>query len=252
MSIETATRPGSVAITNGARLIALRAGDAAGSHSTTLLRDIQWVLTEAGITLSEIDLFAVAAGPGSFTGLRIGLATAKSFAATLTRPCVGVPTLFAVAHAGGTSQRTMAMLPAGRGEVFAQLLSVDENGAVRALSQAVHLNPQELLDQAGELTPLRWAGEGAHLYREAIRDQAHAGSIAFRDEAREEDAELTAEEKRWALAPPVIALAESVAALGLGYFRSGDAVRPEDLRAIYVRPSDAELKEQCRKQVLAG
>ena len=252
LSIETATRTGSVAITSGQRLIASREGAAQSSHSTTLLSDIDAILKEAGASLRDVDLFAVAVGPGSFTGLRIGLATAKSFAATLSRPCVGIPTLFAVAHAAGASERTLAMLPAGRGEVFAQLLSVGENGAVRAAGSAVHLPPRTLLDLAGDIFPLKWAGEGAHLHAAAIRDQALTNSIEFRGEGHEGHTSPPPKERLWVLAPPVRALAGVVAALGLRQFESGDACRPEDLRAIYVRPSDAELNEQCRKQKLEG
>ena len=75
LSLETATRAGSLAITRGQELLASRTGDAQVSHSTNLLDQIKSALDEAGLKLSEIDYFAVATGPGSFTGLRIGLAT---------------------------------------------------------------------------------------------------------------------------------------------------------------------------------
>src|ERR687884_2380176 len=142
LSLETATRAGSISVSRGESLLAFRSGDAQASHSTHLLIHIKSVLDEAGVTLQDIDLFAVAAGPGSFTGLKIGLATAKSFAATLDRPCVGIPTLHAVAYGAGKSCCTIAMLPAGRGEVYAQCLKVCEAGDVQALERPSHITPR--------------------------------------------------------------------------------------------------------------
>ena len=73
--------------------------------------------------------------------------------------------------------------------------------------------------------------------------------IAFHDEAREGRVSLAGDEEMWALAPePPVALAKAVAALALRRLDAGETERPEDLRAIYVRPSDAELKERCREQ----
>src|SRR5207245_8160334 len=114
-------------------IIASIIGDASISHSNTLLRDINQVLKTAGVTLSDIELFAAAAGPGSFTGLRIGLATVKAFSMTLSRPCSGIPTLHAIAHSCGPTHVVVAAQPAGRGEVFAQLLSVSGDGIVEEL-----------------------------------------------------------------------------------------------------------------------
>lgn len=248
LSLETATRAGSVTLARGSHVIASRSGDAQTSHSNNLLHQVESVLKEACLRLSDIELFAVATGPGSFTGLRIGLATVKALAATLERPCAGVPTLHAVAHAAGASERTLALLPAGRGELFAQSFDVDDNGTVQALDEAAHLTPQRLLEINGKQRFLKWAGEGAHLHAEAIRQLASHNSITFRDEAREGRAPLISQGAIWTLAPPTEVLAEDVAALALKNFNAGEAKGPEELRAIYVRPSDAELMEQCREQ----
>src|SRR6185295_791103 len=92
LSIETATLSGSIAIARGEQVLGVISGDPQISHSNTLLRDVDKLLTQTQITLPEIDLFAVATGPGSFTGLRIGIATTKALAATLDRPTAGIPT----------------------------------------------------------------------------------------------------------------------------------------------------------------
>ena len=114
LSVETATMSGSVAISRGDEILGVVTGDASISHSNTLLADVDRLLNETKIALAEIGLFAVATGPGSFTGLRIGIATIKALAATLDRPTAGIPTLEAVVLSGGVSAESVALLPAGR------------------------------------------------------------------------------------------------------------------------------------------
>ena len=99
-------------------------GDGASSHSTDLIDNIERVLRKGNAKLFDVDLFAVTVGPGTFTGLRIGLATVKAFAVCVQKPCAAVSTLAAIAHAAGTSETTVSILPAGRGEVYAQAFSV--------------------------------------------------------------------------------------------------------------------------------
>ena len=221
LSVETATLAGSVALSRGDDIIAAFAGDSGTSHSNTLLNDIDKLLHEAQVDLSDIDLFAVATGPGSFTGLRIGIATVKGLAATLDRPCAGVPTLHAVALSAGASDQSVALLPAGRGEVFAQLFSVTRDGLVTALDKATHISPQRLLAKYGSLESVLWCGEGA------IANSA-----------------LLETKPRWRIVPPAQNLAAHVASLALAQFRDDQLLHPDALQAIYVRPSDAELKVQ--------
>lgn len=221
LAVETATLSGSLALTRGEELIGSVSGDPAVSHSNTLLADLDKLLTETAFTLADIDLFAVAVGPGSFTGLRIGIATVKALAATLARPCAAVPTLQAVALAGGASERSIALLPAGRGEVFAQLFSVSAD-AVTALDEPSHISPRKMIDKYGSLETALWCGEGALAQRELIESSA-AG-------------------QHWRIAPRTDNLAQYVAILALRNFRQDLLVAPDALQAIYVRPSDAELK----------
>lgn len=221
LSVETATLAGSVSLARGEEVFARFSGDAGISHSNTLLRDIDKIMSEAHVELTEIDLFAVASGPGSFTGLRIGIATVKGLAATLNCPCVGIPTLHAVAHSGGASEKTVALLPAGRGEVFAQLFTVTDEGVVTALDQASHIAPQKLFEKYGSLENVLWCGDGAI-----------ANETLFEGNAR------------WRIAPKIENLAEHVSSLALTRFREKQVEHPAALQALYVRPSDAELKVQ--------
>jgi tRNA threonylcarbamoyladenosine biosynthesis protein TsaB len=236
---------GSVWLGYGTVELATRIGDPKVSQSATLLNDINNSLEQAGVKLAEVDLFTCASGPGSFTGLRIGIATLKALAASLSRPCAGIPTLHAVAHAGGSSPATVALLPAGRGEVFAQMFAVAEGGVVTELDSATHLSPAKMIAKYSELKHLRWAGGGAHLYRELIEAEAQARGISFVTRAI---VEVSAEygDGIWDLAPAESNLARHVAALALQLFQSGALQSPHNLSAIYVRPSDAEINQKCR------
>ena len=226
LAVETATLAGSIAIVRGEKVIGSSNGDPAVSHSNTLLADLDQLLARTKTALRDIDLFAVAAGPGSFTGLRIGIATVKALASTLARPTAAVPTLQAIALAGGSAEASVALLPAGRGEVFAQLFSVSNDGAVTARDDASHIPPQQMFDKYGSLETVLWCGEGAIAQRELI-ESAAAG-------------------KQWSIAPRPQNLARDVAALALRNFRAGQLVAPDALQAIYVRPSDAELPAKTK------
>jgi tRNA threonylcarbamoyladenosine biosynthesis protein TsaB len=222
LAIETATMSGSIVLARGDEVIGGFNGDPGTSHSNTLLADVDRLLSDTNTGLAQIDLFAVAAGPGSFTGLRIGIATVKALATTLDRPCAAVPTLHAVALSGGPAESSVALLPAGRGEVFAQLFSVSGDGVVTALDEAAHIAPVKMIEKYGSLENVLWCGAGANAQRELI--------------------ESAAESKNWRIASPNENLARYVTRLALESFRQNRLVAPDALQAIYVRPSDAELK----------
>ena len=235
LAIETGTRAGSVALARAEEILASRSGDAASSHSQDLIENIDAVLQEAGVELSAVGLLAAAIGPGSFTGLRIGLATAKSLAVSLDRRCVGVSTLGAVAHAAGVAAQIVALLPAGRGEVFAQMFAVRDD-AIEPLDEPAHISPQALIARYGTYPQLTWAGEGAHAQIDLLRSEARAKGIELTVDTRQQ------ETNGWRLAPPARRLAEDVARLAFREWRRGNVIDPAELRANYVRASDAEIK----------
>lgn len=224
----------------GSVQLAARVGDPNVSHSNNLLKDINDTLEEAGLSLQDVELFACASGPGSFTGLRIGIATIKALAATLHQPCIGIPTLKALAHAAGTSPATVAVLPAGRGEVFAQMFSVSADDTLTELDEAAHLSPSRLIEKYGTIRHLIWAGDGVRAQEEFLRSYAAENGISFSEKATQ------LSDGVWVTAPSVPNLARQTAALALHAFQRGNLQSPQSLRAIYVRPSDAELKQQCR------
>jgi tRNA threonylcarbamoyladenosine biosynthesis protein TsaB len=231
LAIETATRAGSVAVARGGEVLATRVGDATISHSTNLIEMIESALNEARAELSDIALFAAAVGPGSFTGLRIGLATVKAFAAVTGGQIVGVSTLAAIAHAEHKRGEIVSLLPAGRGEVFAQMFSVDD-GIVNPLDRAAHLSPKEVVEKYRDRPRVTFAGEGKSQLNYPLATAS--GSVP--------GGSVPAEDKS------AICLAVSVAGLALKEYREGKSVTPDELHAVYVRASDAEINERWQQQ----
>jgi tRNA threonylcarbamoyladenosine biosynthesis protein TsaB len=250
LSIETATRAGSIAVARGQRVLAAHEGSADVSHSINLLWDIENVLQRAELALKDIELFAAASGPGSFTGLRIGLATVKAFAATLKRACAGVPTLHAIAYGAGASPATVALLPAGRGEVYLQIFSVSEEKIVRPLNRPQHIAPAKIFAEIESFPYLKWAGveRAPALLEEIERLKERQAELIFEDDEGDARLQMPGHRRRWVIAPPAAAsLAESIALLAVTQYRD-ETVSAEALRATYVRPSDAELNERCLPQ----
>ena len=238
LSLETATIGGSIAVARGAEVLASREGDAKVSHSNSLLSDINGSLQESGLKLADIELFACASGPGSFTGLRIGIATLKGLAATLDRPCVGVPTLNAIAQGAGQSKATVALLPAGRGEVFAQMFSVSRDELVE-LDNAAHLSPAKTIERYQAFPNLVWTGPGALVHNALLQDYAEHHRITF----GERTAQTSVDPNGWETAQTGGPLAQYISVLALRLFKAGQLQTAESLRAKYVRPSDAEINQ---------
>ncbi|HKR60096.1 MAG TPA: tRNA (adenosine(37)-N6)-threonylcarbamoyltransferase complex dimerization subunit type 1 TsaB [Pyrinomonadaceae bacterium] len=237
LSIETATLGGGVCLFQADTVLAVVAGDPKLSHSNILLRDVDDCLKQARVTIQDVELFAAASGPGSFTGLRIGLATVKALAATLQRPCVGIPTLQAIARTAGNSGATVSLLPAGRGEVFVQEFSVGED--VIEVDAAAHLPPGRAIARYGERQALNWVGPGALIHQDLIASAAQAQGISFQ---LAKPGHNETPEQGWALIDGETCLAQHIAALAKRRFERRELEGAESLRAIYVRPSDAELK----------
>lgn len=244
LGLDTATTQRSVVVMQGSRVLAHSAGAEEPTHAAHLLTEIDATLRAAALKLDRIGLFAATTGPGSFTGLRAGLATFQAFAAVVRHAAVvGVPTLHAVAYAAGAGERVLASIPAGRGEVFAQLLSVTPEGEIIERDAARHVTPLRLLDDAVKLkVSLTWAGTGAFGLKDLIRAKGWEENIRVPENP---GAAPVTPETAWIIARPPENLSIYVARLALKAFREGRAPEAKDLRAIYVRASDAELKEIC-------
>ena len=243
LAADTATDVRSVCVTRGRETLSLVKEGETKAGAAAVLSVIDEALRSAGVKFEELELFAVATGPGSFTGIRAGLATVKAFAAMTARPVAPVPTLHAVALAAGPSPRTVAAIPAGRGEVFVQLLEGGEDSVVRELSKPAHVSPATLVQKAtawGE--SLRWAGGGAQAQRDLITEAAKRAGYEWFESSGVRRSGVNEARPAWSLAPQAESYGEQVARLGLIRTGKGGAVRADEVRAQYVRPSDAELK----------
>jgi tRNA threonylcarbamoyladenosine biosynthesis protein TsaB len=143
LALDTSTREGSAALARDGEVVAVAKGDPARTHGERLPGDLQALVAQAGVTLSDIDLFAVSSGPGAFTGLRVGLASIQALALVHRRGVVQVSTLDALARTPGSGELVLAWSDAHRRDVFAALY--ERAGAVRLAGPRVG-QPVEILE----------------------------------------------------------------------------------------------------------
>ncbi|MGO9376925.1 MAG: tRNA (adenosine(37)-N6)-threonylcarbamoyltransferase complex dimerization subunit type 1 TsaB [Dissulfurispiraceae bacterium] len=175
LAVETATMLGGVAIMDGMTLVAESRINVKVTHSERLLNEIDHVLSVAGMDLGDIDAFGVSVGPGSFTGLRVGLSTIKGLVYATGKKFVAVPTLEAFAwNIPFSSYQVCPLLDARRKEVYGAIFRWSDNDFIRVVNeQAVKIC--NLLPRI-EL-PTVFLGEGAILNRETI--ESTLGEKAF-------------------------------------------------------------------------
>src|SRR5829696_929395 len=145
LALDTTTRGGSVAVADGDRVLVVLPGNESRTHGERLPGELARALEQAGITRDQIDLLAVATGPGAFTGLRIGLAAIQGLAMTLNKPVIGVSALDALAEQIPASDGDVVVpwMDAQRGDVFATVI---DNRTRTTLEPPTAANPQLLLD----------------------------------------------------------------------------------------------------------
>jgi tRNA threonylcarbamoyladenosine biosynthesis protein TsaB len=220
---DTATTAGSVALCRGERLLAEIVVDSLANHSDKLLLHVQQILAEQHSSLAEIAAFAVIDGPGSFTGLRVGVAAAKGLARACQRPLFGVSSLHLLAAAlPYASLPVSVLIDARKKEVYTATFSTAA-GYPSLLDEPRVLPPQQLLAEMA--APALFVGSGTLLYRDLIvaRFGAHA---------------------TFAPGPLHTPRASAAAPLVLQQLRAGAQSDPELLLPRYIRPSEAEIALQ--------
>ena len=222
LALDTTTRAGSVAVLDDDRILALLPGDASRTHAERLPSELARALEMAGVPKENIDLLAVAIGPGAFTGLRIGLAAMQGLAMTLTKPVVGVSALDALAAQVSGADIVIPWMDAQRGDVFAMLIDSSRRATLETPAAS---NPAALL-----------ASWQHHL----------AGRLAiFIGDAIGRDAELIA---RYGESRTPSPLAVQIGQLGLLRAARGEAGPPHALEPLYVRRPDAEIERERRSK----
>jgi tRNA threonylcarbamoyladenosine biosynthesis protein TsaB len=215
---DTSGKNGSVALARAAQGSASCEVDlieavalAGGTFSAQLVPQIAALLAKRSLHKSDIGAFVVASGPGSFTGLRVGLAAIKALAEILRKPIVPVSLLEVVAITAGKSGKVLAALDAGRGEVYA--------GEYELVSDSARLKEEQLLRRAD------------------IKERAAGLCIVTPDESVERQAREAGIDILRVAAPEALAIAR----LGWRKLQAGQSVSPEQLEANYIRRSDAEI-----------
>ncbi len=220
LAVDTATRTCSVAVVDGDSLLAEITLTDNQTHSRHLLKMIETVVEEAGLKIAEIDGFAVSNGPGSFTGLRIGIASIKGLAYCLKKPVVGVSTLRTLAYQCRTKHRLICpVIDARKQEVYFCRYRY-ENGELKQEGPEQVASPARATDNIRE--PCSFIGNGALLYRQLITDELG------------QSAHFAAEGEH-------TIKASAVARLSLPRFMEFDTDEVYLLVPHYIRKSDAEL-----------
>lgn len=167
LAVDASTSVNATAVCVNGALQAETYADCGRAHSERLMDAVAWVLREAGLELRELDAIAASIGPGSFTGLRVGVAACKGLALGAGIPLIGVPTLDAMARlAAGAEGLVVPLLDAKMGEVFGARYRFSGGDRVKERDDAVA--PVEALLE-GLTGRTFFLGDGAQLYADRIR-----------------------------------------------------------------------------------
>lgn len=179
LAFESSARAASVALVEDGRLISQYSQCSGLTHSRTLLPMAEDMLKNAELSLDKVDLFAVAHGPGSFTGIRIGVSTVKGLAWAADKPCVGVSTLEAMAwHGLAAGGLVCPVMDARRSQVYNALFQV-ENGKPVRLCEDRPIALSQLAEELRALNaPAFLIGDGAELAEKYLREQAIPCTVA--------------------------------------------------------------------------
>jgi len=233
--IDTSTNQGSVAIAEDGKLLSESFLPLNSSYSKTLINSLDDLLKKCKIGINDIDGFAVSIGPGSFTGLRIGLSTCKGFNLATGKPIVPVGTLDAIVESFLSAPESLKstidnlqssilflcpILDAKKGEVYASLYKY-ENGVIKKVEDDMAISPEKLCQKFNE--PVIFFGEGIKQYGDFIKNKLN-GLAYFYDDAQKNS------------------VAASIALLGGKKIERGDIEDSTALKPRYIRRSEAEIK----------
>lgn len=222
LALETSGLCGSVALVSENFCIGEYSLQSKLTHSTRLLTGIDWLLNEAAMSWEQLDGIAVSLGPGSFTGLRIGLSTAKGLAMAAGLELLGVPTLDGLASQLHFAPHLICpVLDARKKQVYTALYRPQHGGTVEQISDYLVVAPEELVRRISE--PTIFIGEGLTVYGDFLKERL--GELAH-------------------LAPgeTYFARASAIGMLAIAKWRKQEFLPLADAEPIYVRASDAELQ----------
>ena len=220
LAVDTTTFSGSVALLNKAKLIAEVSIESSTTYSERLLPAVDFILRTQGFDIKDMEGFALAVGPGSFTGIRIGLSTIKSFAYASGKPVAPVSTLKALASKLSHRQVRLIcpLLDAKKGEIYAALFE-SEGGKLREIVPQGAYPPDEFFSLLPSHRIISFIGNGMDVYRDRVFQY-------FQDKAR--------------FSRRSSFIAYEVGILGYELLRRKKGVRAQELEPLYFRKSQAE------------
>lgn len=228
LAVDTATRSGSLAVLRDGQIIGEISTASDETYSSRLFRQCSFLLRELHLEIQNFDFFAVNAGPGSFTGLRVGLAAVKAWAEILSKPIVAVSGLVAIAAQARDPSHSALIAPvldAHRGQIYAALYHSDGED-LKVIDADQVCTSREFLarisDRAGS-QPMRFVSPSPEVLQPALDEWVAERRLSW-----------SMQQASSALAPAIAQVASQRAARG----ECTDSLR---LDANYVRRSDAEL-----------
>lgn len=221
LSIDTSTTYAGVAVVENENLVAECVMQFMATHSEKLLPEIIHLLETIRVPLESIDYYAVVAGPGSFTGLRVGISTLKGLAFVTGKKVVPVSSLEVIAHSFPFCKYQICpLLDARKKEVFAALFKWDEDRISRLKEDSV-LTLDAIVEWIKERTV--FTGSGAELYKDRLIEKLGEKAI-------------------FAFSPYFIPRPSAIAYIGLQKIKEGFSIHAKDLKPLYLRKSEAEIK----------
>ncbi len=221
LAVDTTTPTGSVALLRNTRLIAEFNQDSSTTFSERLLPAVQFVLRSSGMTIQDIDGYAVAVGPGSFTGIRIGLSTIKSFAYASGKPVAPVSTLTALAMKLIHSGRLICpLIDARKREVYAALFE-SRQGVLREIVSQGAYSPDAFFSLLPTHRIIHFIGSGRDIFASTLREY-------FRDKAR------------FSKRSPYVAY--EIGLIGFDLLKRNKGKDFREIEPLYLRRSQAEEK----------
>ncbi|HSB07283.1 MAG TPA: tRNA (adenosine(37)-N6)-threonylcarbamoyltransferase complex dimerization subunit type 1 TsaB [Thermodesulfobacteriota bacterium] len=222
LGIDTSTSCGSIGLINDDTVIAEYLLNVPTTHSERLLNSIEYILKQGGCTMEELEGWAISLGPGSFTGLRIGVSTIKGLAFATQKPVAGIPTLDVLAsNVSPTPYLICPILDARKGEVYAAFYRYEEESSHKRTSAYQAISPEKLVKQIEGKTI--FLGSGVKTYGDYLRNAIPAFAIFVPDSLNQPHG-------------------STVARLGLERLRKNEVLDLSTFTPIYVRASEAEIK----------